>query len=331
MDRFEARGVAAMKILIVSLLLWLVIDKSAHGAENTLPQATAVYGVIATDPIYLWIAQEKGFFKKNGANIDLTHIPTNQAVQALVGGKVQFTTAGPQIVEAALAGADTVYIMCPINTFVLSLYAKPEIGSVKGLAGKTIGATNKGTPSDIAGRMVLAQNGLKPDVDVKFAYLKELPALVAALKEGIIDAALIAAPSTFTARGFGLKELVNITALRIPFVQHSVATTRSYISANPEVVRRFVRSAAEGLDYTRKNRSDVLSVMSKYTKITDTALLNEGLDAYENAWERIPLPSQPAIEAVLASSENPKAKGAKWDQFVDDRFLKELVASGVLK
>jgi ABC-type nitrate/sulfonate/bicarbonate transport system substrate-binding protein len=114
-------------------------------------------------------------------------------------------------------------------------------------------------------------------------------------------------------------------------VQHSVATTRSYISANTEVVRRFVRSAAEALDYTRKNRADVLSVMSKYTKITDTALLNEGLDAYDNAWERIPLPSQAAIEAVLASSENPKAKGAKWDQFIDDRFVKELVAAGVLK
>ena len=315
----------------IGLILWFSAVKPAHGAENAFLQATAVYGVIATDPVYLWMAQEKGFFKKNGLSIDLTHIPTNQAVQALVGGKVQFVTAGPQILEAALAGADTVYIICPINNFVLSLYGRPEINGVKGLSGKTLGATNKGTPSDIAGRMVLAQNGLKADVDVKFVYLKEIPALVAALKEGVIDAALIAAPSTLTARGFGLKELVNITALKIPFVQHSVATTRSYISANPEVVRRFVRSAAEALDYTRKNRAEVLSVMSKYTKITDTALLNEGLDAYDNAWERIPLPSQAAIEAVLSSSENPKAKGAKWDQFIDDRFVKELVAAGFVK
>lgn len=318
-------------LLIAALLFKSVIGASSYGAEGPLPQATAVYGVIATDPVYLWMAQEKGFFKKNGVNIELTHIPTNQAVQALVGSKVQFTTAGPQIVEAALAGADTVYIMCPINNFVLSLYGKPDINGVKGLGGKTIGATNKGTPSDIAGRMVLAQNGLKPDIEVKFAYLKELPALVAALKEGVIDAALIAAPSTLTARGLGLKELVNITALKIPFVQHAVATTRSYIGTNPEVVRRFVRSAAEGLDYTRKTRSEVLTVMAKYTKITDATLLNEGLEAYEQAWERIPLPSQPAIEAVLASSENPKAKGAKWDQFVDDRFVKELLASGMLK
>lgn len=315
----------------IGLILWFYALKPAHGAENAFLQATAVYGVIATDPVYLWMAQEKGFFKKNGLSIDLTHIPTNQAVQALVGGKVQFVTAGPQILEAALARADTVYIICPINNFVLSLYGRPEINGVKGLSGKTLGATNKGTPSDIAGRMVLAQNGLKADVDVKFVYLKEIPALVAALKEGVIDAALIAAPSTLTARGFGLKELVNITALKIPFVQHSVATTRSYISANPEVVRRFVRSAAEALDYTRKNRAEVLSVMSKYTKITDTALLNEGLDAYDNAWERIPLPSQAAIEAVLSSSENPKAKGAKWDQFIDDRFVKELVAAGSVR
>ena len=308
----------------------LLLGGAAHGAD-ALPQATAVYGVISTDPVYLWIAQEKGFFKKSGLNIDLTHIPTNQAVQALVGGKVQFVTAGPQILDANLAGSDTVYIMCPINSFVLSLYGKPEINGVKGLLGKTVGATNKGTPTDIAGRRVLTQNGLKPDVDVKFAYLKEIPALVAALQQGIIDAALITAPSTLTARSFGLKELLNITALKLPFVQHAIGTTRSYIAANPEVVRRFVRAAGEGLDYLRNNRAEAVAVLSKYTKISDAAQLNEALDAYDKAWERIPMPSQIALEAVLAASENPKAKGARWDQFVDDRFVKEMAAAGMFK
>jgi NitT/TauT family transport system substrate-binding protein len=318
----------------VRRFLWLIslsLAVTAQAADLPLTQATAVYGVIATDPVYLWMAQEKGFFKKNGLNIDLTHIPTNQAVQALVGGKVNFVTAGPQILEAALAGSDTVYVMGPLNTFVLSLYSKPEINGIKGLIGKTIGATNKGTPTDIAGRLVLKQNGLTADVDVKFAYLKELPALVGALKEGVIDAALITAPSTLTARGFGLKELLNITALKLPFVQHSVGTTRSYINANYDAVRRFVRSAAEGLAYMRSHRPEVLPVLSKYTKITDPAQLNEALDAYESAWENIPLPSQAAVEAVLASSPNAKAKGARWDQFVDDRFVKDWVASGILK
>lgn len=317
-------------LFLAGLSFFLVGEKPAHGADP-LPRATVVYGVISTDPVYLWIAQEKGIFKKNGLDIDLTHIPTNQAVQALVGGKVQFVTAGPQILDANLAGSDTVYIICPINSFVLSLYGRPEINGVKGLMGKTLGATNKGTPTDIAGRLLLKQNGLRPDGDVKFAYLKELPALVAALKEGVIDAALITPPNTLTARNFGLKELVNVTALKIPFVQHSIGTTRSYIKAHPDTVRRFVRSAAEGLEYLRKNRPETLQIMTKYTKITDPAHLNEALDAYENAWERIPAPSQTAIEAVLAVSVNPKAKGAKWDQFVDDRFVKELVAAGMWK
>ena len=92
-----------------------------------------------------------------------------------------------------------------------------------------------------------------------------------------------------------------------------------------------MRSAAEGLDFLRKNRADAVAIMSKYTKITDPAQLNEALDSYENAWERIPAPSQPAIEAVLGSSENPKAKGTKWDQFIDDRFVKELIASGMFR
>lgn len=303
----------------------------SRAAETPLLQATAVYGVIATDPIYLWIAQERGLFKKNGLNIDLTHIPTTQAVQALVGGRIHFTTVGPQIIEANLAGADTVYVWNPTNSFVFSIYSKPEIASVKSLVGKTIGATNKGTPTDIAGRMVLAQNGLKPDADVKFLYLKELPALVGALQQGLIDAAVLSAPSTLTARNLGMKELVDIAAMKIPFVQHAIGTTRSYINANTDLVRRFIRSAAEGLDYARKNRADTLAILSKYTKITDPAQLQESLATNEPGWEKIPLPSQTAIEAVLAASENPKAKSAKWDQFADDRFVKELVAAGVFK
>jgi len=318
-------------VVIAGVLAVSVLFRFSFAADMPLLQATAVYGVISTDPVYLAIAQEKGFFKKNGLDISLTHIPTNQAMQALIGGRIHFTTVGPQVVEASLAGADTVYIMGVINSFVLSMYAKPENASVKALSGKTIGATNKGTPTDFAARLILKQNGLVPDTDVKFAYLKEIPALVAALKEGIIDAAMLSAPSTLTARNFGLKELVNITAQKIPYAQHSIATTKSYIAANQDIVRRFVRAAAEALDYTRNNRAEVLPVMSKFTKITDPALLNEALDAYEKAWERIPMPSQPAIEAVLGSSDNPKAKAAKWDQFVDDRFMKELVASGMFR
>jgi ABC-type nitrate/sulfonate/bicarbonate transport system substrate-binding protein len=330
----EQRRFGSTKTYIAVLLVVFALSvffRSSFAADSGLPRATAVYGVIATDPLYLWIAQERGFFKKNGVNIDLTHIPTNQAVQALIGGKVNFATAGPQILEANLAGSDTVYIMSPVNNFVFSLYSRPGIANIKALAGKTFGATNKGTPSDIAAHMLLAQNGLKPDVDVKFAYLKEIPALVAALQQGVIDAALLAPPSTLSARNVGLKELLNVTAQKIPFVQHSIGASRSYINANPDVVRGFIRGAVEGLDFLRKNRADTVAIMSKYTKITDPAQLNEALDTYQNAWERIPAPSQPAIEAVLASSENPKAKTAKWDQFIDDRFIRELISSGMFR
>ncbi|HEY1236044.1 MAG TPA: hypothetical protein VGH22_21880 [Candidatus Binatia bacterium] len=77
-------------------------------------------------------------------------------------------TAGPQILEANLAGSDSVYIRSPVNAFVFSLYSQTGIADIKALAGKTFGATDKGTPSDIAAHMLLTKNGLKPDIDAKF-------------------------------------------------------------------------------------------------------------------------------------------------------------------
>lgn len=331
MERRTIPYVLLSLILTLGLIFPMTRARPSLAAEPMLVPITVVYGVVSTDVIYLWMAHEKGIFKRSGLDANLTHIPTTQAMQALAGGKIHFSTTGPQAIEAALSGADTVYILGPLNAFVLSLYGRPEIGGIKGLMGKTLGATNKGTPTDVAARLVLKQHGLAPDSDVKFAYLKELPALVAALKEGIIDAAMITPPNTLRARNLGMKELLNITELKIPFVQHAVATTWSFIRINPDGVQRFVRAAVEALDYTLKNREEALSVMSKYTKITDLGLLREAYDSYEKAWEKIPLPSQAAIETVLATSILPKAKGAKWDQFVEGRFVKELVASGIIK
>jgi len=128
------------------------------------------------------------------------------------------------------------------------------------------------------------------------------------LAASIIDAAILSAPSTLTARSFGLKELLNVTALKIPFVQHGIGTTRSFINTNQDLVRRFVRSAAEGIDYARKNRGDTIAILSKYTKITDPAQLQESLSTNEPAWERIPTPNQQAIEAVLGRQKIPKPR-----------------------
>src|SRR5438128_11366870 len=99
LDSFNARI-----LFVLGLLFTFAVDKSAYPAD-----VTAVYGVIATDPGYLWVVQVKGIFKRNGVDVNLTHIPTNQAVQALIGGNVQFVTAGPWILEAALTGSAPLY------------------------------------------------------------------------------------------------------------------------------------------------------------------------------------------------------------------------------
>ncbi|MBI2369888.1 MAG: ABC transporter substrate-binding protein, partial [Deltaproteobacteria bacterium] len=160
--RKRVRAALPARVLVLGLLLASARPAPGLAAEPALIPATVVYGVISTDSVYLWMAQEKGIFKKHGLDAKLTHIPTTQAVQALIGGQVQFSTTGPQVLDAALSGADTAYILGPINTFVLSIYGRPEIAGIRELKGKTLGATNKGTPTDVAGRLVLKQHGLAP-------------------------------------------------------------------------------------------------------------------------------------------------------------------------
>jgi hypothetical protein len=73
--------------------------------------------------------------------------------------------------------------------------------------------------------------------------------------------------------------------------------------------------------------------MSKFLRITDMEQLSEAYDIYaNNHLARVPLPTIEAMRAVLEEleSRSPKAKGQDPKKFFDDRFVRELQASGFI-
>ena len=71
------------------------------------------------------------------------------------------------------------------------------------------------------------------------------------------------------AQGSGLNELMNFAKEGPEFVSVAVGTSRSYIKANEDIVRRVVRSYAEGVQIFKNNKPAALRMMQKHLKVKD--------------------------------------------------------------
>jgi NitT/TauT family transport system substrate-binding protein len=76
-----------------------------------------------------YVAQERGFYKKNGLDAELLFIPsTTTSVSSLVAGDVHVANAsGGGVASAVVAGADLVMVACYLNSLPYDLVVNESI------------------------------------------------------------------------------------------------------------------------------------------------------------------------------------------------------------
>ena len=136
--------------------------------------------------------------------------------------------------------------VCRSPTYAFSIYARPEIKEVTDLRGKVLGVITKGASSDHAAIALLRQYKMTQQ-DMKVLYFSRQEDALAALKQGIVSAAVHSAPSTLMARRLGFKELVNIGALKLPYPFMGIAIRRSTVPQNQDLIRAFLKAFLVGL------------------------------------------------------------------------------------
>jgi ABC-type nitrate/sulfonate/bicarbonate transport system substrate-binding protein len=171
---------------------------------------------------------------------------------------------------------------------------------------------------------------LAPDKDVKILYAGSMPALLSMLKSGNAAAGLVSAPTTFQAQELGLKPIINVTDLNIPFVFVGVATTRKVIQQKPDAITRFLRAYTEAIAIIRRDKETALKALGKFLKTDNRRALDGIYDEYGNVFQRVPLMTKEAVQAVLDVAKNPKAQQIKAEEFYDNSFLQKLEDSGFI-
>jgi ABC-type nitrate/sulfonate/bicarbonate transport system substrate-binding protein len=119
---------------------------------------------------------------------------------------------------------------------------------------------------------------------------------------------------------------MNIAKEGPEFVSVAVGTSRSYIKANEDIVRRVVRSYAEGIQIFKTNKPAALRMFQNQLKVKEAEILEDTYNQFREYLEYPPYVSRKAMEAVLndIAANEPAAKSAKPEDFMDMRFVAEL-------
>jgi NitT/TauT family transport system substrate-binding protein len=288
------------------------------------PAASSVY----------WVTKDAGFFKKHGLDMDLIFIDgSTRGIQTLISGGIPFTSAvGTSVINGKLAGGDIAIINSLTNTLPYYVFGKPEIKSPEDLKGRSAAMHIPGTAADFALRLALKGIGLTLK-DIKGVTVGGAPARVAAVASGQLDFTVGTDAEKIRGEKLGMKVVIDMAKLNIPFQFNCTVATRQMIRENPDMVQRLVRAMVEAVHYYKNNKEPVVKIMQKYSRGPNLTFFEEVYDSNKALLVNDTYPTLEGLNTTLEiqATLDPKAAKAKAEDFVDLRFVDELKTSGFIE
>jgi ABC-type nitrate/sulfonate/bicarbonate transport system substrate-binding protein len=320
-----------IRIIVCAMMLMTAMGGSVSARDRLANGYSSASGVFAG----LWVAQEGKLFEKYDIDSHLILIASgSMMVQAMLGGDLPIAgAAGSAAVDASLGGADVVMFGSMVKVPAFYIMALPEIKSIDDLRGKAVGVTRFGSSTDFTMRYVLRKQGLEPGRDVTLIQTGDLFAAAALLRTHAIVAAPFSSPTNLKAEEAGARVLMNMGKAGVYFPHDAFMARRSFINANADLVRRFLKRTVKACTCCLPTRN---SAGARSPNMPEPRTLRLSIRFYQYAVDyidKIPYNTREGIQEVLnqAAARNPKAKEAKPEAFYDDRFVKELDSQGFYK
>ncbi|HEY7717095.1 MAG TPA: ABC transporter substrate-binding protein [Candidatus Binatia bacterium] len=316
-------------LMLLGFVLWAV--NPAWAADRLL----GVQSARVMSQSMPWIAEETGIFRKYNLEFPLVYVGTSPlATAAMLGGDAQLMIdGGVGVVRTNVSGSsDLVFIGGIKNHLTQSILAKPEIKRLEDLRGKKVGVTRIGATTHYFAVEAFKRRNMVAGRDYQMIQTGGAPEMLAALLSGAIDAGTMSSPWDARAISQGYSYVVYGPDLRIPQVAVSFITRRSFIAHGSPLVSRFMRTMAEAAKILHTDKETVFKVLSKYLRIEDKKVLEQGYNAEIKALEpRMELRLE-AVQAILddVAQIDARAKKFKPQDFYDRRYLDELEKSGFL-
>jgi NitT/TauT family transport system substrate-binding protein len=223
-------------------------------------------------PVYL--AAHQGFFKSRGLDVSMLQATNGSHVTALVSGQVWGNIGGPESDAMANVGkADPLKTICNlVNRANLYLVARrglaPKSSSKADLAaffkGKKFALGRYGGTPDLLGRWLVVDIGLDPNKDIEPVNQADMAAVLAMVKNGVVDMAITQEPFITAGVEQGLWDQPFYSYPALGDYPYSVVSVRqSTITSEPQIVQAFVDAVLQALSLATKDRAAIEAMTRK--------------------------------------------------------------------
>jgi NitT/TauT family transport system substrate-binding protein len=126
-----------------------------------------------------------------------------------------------------------------------------------------LGVSSFGATADVVARMMFQKSGIDPEKDIKIIALGSDRARFSALKEGIVDVAVISPPADVEGKKMGFNVVARAYELfTFPFV--GLGANAKKIKERPDEIKRAIKALVKANRYITANRDGAIQVLAEW-------------------------------------------------------------------
>ena len=203
-----AMRLRAWKLRFALAIAWLC----AYSVPAAAQSLKVPFAALSPNYAPLWIADQAGFFKKHGLDVQLIYISAGSViVPAILSGQVDIANMSSAPALTAWArGAELSAVGVTSNRLLHVIMTRSSIKRPEDLKNKKIGGDRYGSLSDLILREALRYYKLVPDRDVAVIQTGGLPERLGALKVGAVDGAIVTGDTALEAEKLGFHKLIDL-------------------------------------------------------------------------------------------------------------------------
>jgi ABC-type nitrate/sulfonate/bicarbonate transport system substrate-binding protein len=246
--------------LATILFVWSLFECFSVDAQEKLLITHSSESISITPLIY---GIEKGFYRREGIELQFRVLRGELAVSSIVSGKdVDYMYGAGTAFFAAVRGVPMKVLSHDFKSVFFYLIGSPRVQSGQDLRGKRVAVASLGGTGAAATRASLRALGLDSEKDVTLIVIGSASVRMAAMETGSVEAAIMPVPWNFRMEQKGFKELIYAgKVMSQPLT--GLATSKDRVEKQPEQARRMLRGFIRSMRAMKDDRRGVTDFVAK--------------------------------------------------------------------
>ena len=326
-------------IIIVAVIIAGAVIYSMNNKTNDNELKKISVNEVARSVFYApqYVAINKGFFKEEGLEIELTTGQgADKVMTAVLAGQSDIGFAGPEASiyvynEGKEDYAEVFAQMTKRDGSFLVSKTDTDNFSWNDLKGKTVIPGRKGGVPYMTFEYVLKQNGIDPETDVNLDDSIKFDLMAGAFAGGDAEYVTLFEPTASMTEEAGkgyVVASVGEASGEIPYTAYFAK--KSYIEENKDVIQGFTNAIYKGQQWVKQHSAkEIAEVIQDFFPDTDLDMLTKSIQSYMDidAWNDTPILKEEAFNRLqtVMKEAGELDKEAPYNKVINNEFAENSI------